>query len=57
MTNPRYEMVMRGWIGFVEQVSIDWCAAPALSRDELRDMLSQVLFAIIGAIAPQVLRA
>ena len=55
--NPRFAIATRGWIGFVEQVSIDWCAEPRLSRDELRDLLSQILFAIIGVIAPQVLRA
>ena len=54
--NPRFAIATRGWIGFVEQVSIDWCAEPTLSRDELRDLLSQILFAIIGAIAPQVLK-
>ena len=55
--NPRFAIAVRGWIGFVEQVSIDWCAEPKLSRDELRDLLAQILFAIIGAIAPQILRA
>jgi AcrR family transcriptional regulator len=55
--NARFAIATRGWIGFVEQVSIDWCAEPKLSRDELRDLLSQILFAIIGAIAPQVLGA
>ncbi|HEY1810843.1 MAG TPA: TetR/AcrR family transcriptional regulator [Kofleriaceae bacterium] len=54
--NPRFAIAVRGWIGFVEQVSIDWCAEPKLPRDELRDLLSQILFAIIGAIAPQILR-
>jgi AcrR family transcriptional regulator len=55
--NVRFSIATRGWIGFVEQVSIDWCAEPKLSRDELRDLLAQILFAIIGAIAPQILRA
>jgi AcrR family transcriptional regulator len=54
--NARFAIAVRGWIGFVEQVSIDWCIEPRLPRDELRDLLSQILFAIIGAIAPQILR-
>ena len=54
--NARFAIAVRGWIGFVEQVSIDWCVEPRLPRDELRDLLSQILFAIIGAIAPQILR-
>jgi len=55
--NPRFAIAVRGWIGFVEQVSIDWCVEPTVSRNELRDLLAQILFGIIGAIAPQVLRA
>ncbi|HEX4454634.1 MAG TPA: helix-turn-helix domain-containing protein [Kofleriaceae bacterium] len=54
--NARFAIAVRGWIGFVEQVSIDWCVQPRLPRDELRDLLSQILFAIIGSIAPQILR-
>jgi AcrR family transcriptional regulator len=53
--NPRFEIAVRGWIGFVEGASIDWCANPRLSRDELRDLLSQVLLSLIAVIAPQML--
>jgi len=54
--NPRVAIAVRGWIGLVEQVSIDWCAEPTLPRDELRDLLAQILFAIAGVIAPHVTR-
>ena len=50
--NPRFETVVRGWIGFVEHATLDWCANPRMSREELREMLGQVLFAIMAAIAP-----
>jgi AcrR family transcriptional regulator len=53
--NERFKVAVRGWIGFVEHVSIDWCAEPKLTRDELRDLLSQILFAIITSVAPQLL--
>jgi len=53
----RFAVAVRGWIGFVEAVSIDWCADPKLSRTELRDLLSQILFSIITVVAPQILRA
>ena len=53
--NVRFETAVRGWIGFVEAVSIDWCANPRLNRTELRDLLSQIMFAILTAIAPQLL--
>jgi len=55
--NPRFETVVRGWIGFVEGATIDWCANPRLTRDELRELLAQILFAIMGVIAPQLLRS
>ena len=52
----RFGIAVRGWIGFVEAVSIDWCADPKLSRNDLRDLLSQILFAIITSVAPQLLQ-
>jgi AcrR family transcriptional regulator len=54
--NPRIEVAIRGWIGFVEHATIDWCADPKLTRDELRDLLSQILLAIMTAITPQLLK-
>lgn len=54
--NPRFEVALRGWIGFVEHATIDWCADPKLSRDELRDLLSQILLAIMTTVTPQLLR-
>ncbi|HUJ59486.1 MAG TPA: TetR/AcrR family transcriptional regulator [Kofleriaceae bacterium] len=54
--NAKFATALRGWIGFVEGASIDWCANPRLSQAELRDLLSQILFAIMSVVAPQVLR-
>jgi AcrR family transcriptional regulator len=53
--NARFEVAVRGWIGFVEHASIDWCANPRLTRLELREMLEKILFAIVTAVAPGVL--
>jgi AcrR family transcriptional regulator len=50
--NAKFETVARGWIGFVEAASIDWCANPRLTRSELRELLATVLFAIIPVILP-----
>ncbi|MEO6772650.1 MAG: TetR/AcrR family transcriptional regulator [Kofleriaceae bacterium] len=55
--NPTFETTLQGWIGFVEHATIDWCANPKLTRDELRDLLSQILLAIMTAITPQLLRS
>ena len=54
-TKPRFETAVRGWLGFVEAASIDWCAHPRMSRDEMRELLAQILFAIMGVVAPQLL--
>ena len=54
--DPRFELAVRGWIGFVEAASIDWCADPRLSRDELRELLTQVLFEVMRVAAPAALQ-
>ena len=48
----KFEVALRGWIGFVEAASIDWCAAPRLSRDALRDLLADVLLAVMRTLVP-----
>jgi AcrR family transcriptional regulator len=53
----RFQTLVRGWIGFVESVSIDWCANPRLSREELRELLTSILFSIITTMAPQLLKS
>jgi AcrR family transcriptional regulator len=51
-SDPRLETAMRGWIGFVEAASIDWCASPRLSQAELRDLMTAVLLEVIRVAAP-----
>lgn len=53
----RFQTLVRGWIGFVESVSIDWCASPRLSREELRELLTSILFSIVTTMAPQLLKS
>ena len=55
VNDPKVQVVIRGWIGFVESVSIDWCSNPRLSRDQLRELLAQILIAIMTGAAPQLL--
>lgn len=52
----RFQTAVRGWIGFVEGASIDWCAHQRMSRDDLRELLASILFAIMGVVAPQILQ-
>jgi AcrR family transcriptional regulator len=54
-SNPRFQVAIRGWIGFVEGATIDWCSNPQMTREELRDMISQILLQVITVVAPMVL--
>lgn len=50
--DARFETAVRGWIGFVEAASIDWCAHPRLSRLELRELMTAALYEIMRVVAP-----
>lgn len=52
---PAFETAVRGWLGFVEHASIDWLETARMPRDQLRDLLSEVLLAIMRVVAPQLL--
>jgi AcrR family transcriptional regulator len=41
--SQRLRLALRGWIGFVEATSIDWCVQPILPQAELRDLLAGIL--------------
>jgi AcrR family transcriptional regulator len=53
--DARCETAVRGWIGFVEAASIDWCVNPRLARTELRELMAQVLYQILRVVAPSAL--
>jgi AcrR family transcriptional regulator len=53
--DARFETAVRGWLGFVEASSIDWCANPRLSQRELRELLTQVLFELMRVVAPSLI--
>jgi AcrR family transcriptional regulator len=50
--DPKFQIAVRGWIGFVESASLDWCANPRLDRPALRDFLAQVLLGILQSVLP-----
>lgn len=52
--NARFEVAVRGWLGFVEHASINWCTKPTLPRDELRELFVQILFEVIRTVSPPV---
>src|SRR5213078_4144152 len=45
--DARFETAVRGWMGFVEASSIDWCANPRLSGSELCELWIQILFEVL----------
>lgn len=47
---PRVRLALRGWLGFVEGSSLDWLARRDLPRDELRDLLAQMLVSTLLAV-------
>src|SRR5688500_9641831 len=50
--DARFETAVRGWIGFVEAASIDWCANPRLTQPELCELMTLVLLQIMSVVAP-----
>lgn len=52
VNDQRFLTAVRGWIGFVEHASLDWAAKPKLSRDALRELLTEILFEIMRVTAP-----
>jgi AcrR family transcriptional regulator len=54
--NARFETTVRGWIGFVEHATIDWCVHQRMTRVDLREMLVEILFGIMKAVLPPVFK-
>jgi AcrR family transcriptional regulator len=40
---PRLELAVRGWIAFVEEVTLSWLTAETVTREQLIDMLAESL--------------
>ncbi|MBJ8343590.1 TetR/AcrR family transcriptional regulator [Antrihabitans sp. YC2-6] len=51
---PRIELAVRGWIAFVEEVTISWLTEPKIAREELIDMLVGALPVTVPDAAPVV---
>lgn len=47
---PRVRLALRGWVGCVEGSSLDWLARRDLPREDLRDLLAQLLLATLMAV-------
>lgn len=53
---PLLRAALRGWIGMVEAASLDWLERKDVSREQLRDLLAQLLLAALvaaGATLPE----
>ena len=50
-STPILRAALRGWLGFVEAVALEWIDRRDVSRDALRELLSQMLVACTTAAA------
>lgn len=46
-SRPLARIAIRGWVGMVEAVSIEWLAQPGLVREQVRDLLVDALFDLL----------
>lgn len=51
LEDPRVELAARGWVGFVEATSAEWCVSQSVPREELRELLTQMLFEALKHVA------
>lgn len=49
-TRPLSRIAIRGWIGMVEAVSIEWLSSQDLPRDAVRDLLVDMLFDLLTRV-------
>lgn len=49
---PAFRLAVRGWVGFVEAVSLDWAERRALPRAEVVMLCVRVLLATVECVAP-----
>jgi hypothetical protein len=42
-------LALHGWVAFIDEASIKWLEHPALSREELREMLVHQFVGIVSA--------
>ena len=52
--NPMVRTAFRGWLGFVEAATLDWVSRPEVDRTRLRDLLVEMLIAVLRAIGAPV---
>lgn len=48
---PGLELVLYGWIAFIDELSVAWIEKPTLARDEVREMLVHQFVAILSGSA------
>ncbi|WP_394822447.1 TetR/AcrR family transcriptional regulator [Pendulispora albinea] len=53
--DPRLRAALRGWIGFMEAISLDWIDHRDLARAELKALALQALAALLGEHASNML--
>lgn len=49
---PAFRLAVRGWVGFVEAVSLDWLESRSLPRGDVVTLCVRVLLATVECVAP-----
>jgi len=52
--NPMVRTAVRGWVGFVEAATLDWVSHPEVDRTRLRELLLEMLVAVLRALGAPV---
>ena len=52
--DARFHTTVRGWIGFVEGATLDWCETQRMSRTALHELLTQIVTSIMQTVTPQI---
>jgi AcrR family transcriptional regulator len=49
--DPRIALAARGWLGFVELASIEWCTSGNVARQDVRELMAHMLFESLRHVA------
>ncbi len=55
--DARFHVTVRGWIGFVEGATLDWCEHQRMSRTAMVELLTGIVSSIMQTVTPQIIAA
>ena len=55
--DPRVDLLLHGWFGFVEDTVLAWTGAPTIPREDLMDLLRDSLSILVDGLAGNTVRS